>query len=302
MTSQTPRRVTVVGIGAIGLPMALRLASAGLEVTGVDPFPGPREKAADAGLRAEESADSAATADAVICMVATPDQLRAAVLGEDGLVASMRRGATLVVMSTVGVAPVEEVAAAAAAAGIGLLDVPVTGGVARARTGELTLFASGDPLLLAAHRDLFAPMGRIRGCGPTPGRGQAMKAVNQLLASVHLVAAAEALAFAEALGLDPADAFEAVSGGAGGSWMLSDRGPRMLEGLDAEVTSTIGIFVKDAELVCAAAEEVGFDAPLVAAARDRFLAAAGAGLLRRDDSQVIRTYRAPDDRAPEDES
>lgn len=295
MTSPSIRTVTFVGIGAIGLPMALRVAGAGFDVTGVDPFEGPRERAAAAGLRAEATAASAAAADAVLCMVATPDQLREAALGPEGLLATMRRGASLVVMSTVGVAPVEEVAAAAAEAGIGLLDAPVTGGVARARTGELTLFASGDPALLEELRPLLAPMGTVRDCGPQVGRGQAMKAVNQLLASVHLVAAAEALAFAEALGLDAAEAFEAVSGGAGGSFMLSDRGPRMLEGLDAEVTSAVGIFVKDASLVCEMAEEIGFEAPLVAAARDRFLAAAEAGLLQRDDSQVIRTYRTAGD-------
>ncbi|GAA1489763.1 NAD(P)-dependent oxidoreductase [Brachybacterium sacelli] len=285
------RPVTVVGVGAIGLPMALRLAAAGAAVTGVDPVEESRRRAAAHGLTAEATAASAAAADTVICMVATPDQLREAALGANGLLATMRPGATLVVMSTVGVAPVEEVLAAAAGTGITVLDVPVTGGVAGAEAGTLTLFASGDPARLAELRPLLEAMGTLRDCGPAVGRGQAMKAVNQLLASVHLVAAAEALAFAEALGLDPTEAFEAVSGGAGGSWMLSDRGPRMLEGLDAQVMSSVGIFVKDSGLVCDMAEEAGFEAPLVTAARDRFRAAAEQDLLRRDDSQVIRTYR-----------
>ncbi|APX33308.1 nucleotide sugar dehydrogenase [Brachybacterium sp. P6-10-X1] len=284
------RQVTVVGIGAIGLPMALRLAASGAEVTGVDPVAASRDAARALGLAAEASAGSAATADVVICMVATPQQLREAALGESGLLATMRPGATLVVMSTVGVAPVDEVLAAADGTGIGVLDVPVTGGVAGAEAGTLTLFASGDPARIAVLRPLLETMGSLRDCGPVVGRGQAMKAVNQFLASVHLVAAAEALAFADSLGVDPAEAFDAVSGGAGGSWMLTDRGPRMLEGIDAQVTSTIGIFVKDSGLVCDMAEDLGFEAPLVAAARDRFQAAAEQDLLRRDDSQVIRTY------------
>lgn len=289
-TSRGPLHVTFVGIGAIGLPMALRLAAAGFPVTGVDPVEASRMKAASQGLPVEASPDTAATADVVICMVATPDQLRDVALGDNGLLSRMRAGAALVVMSTVGIEPVEEVLAAADGTGITVLDVPVTGGVAGAVAGSLTLFGAGDPEQLARLHPLFEPLGALRLCGEKVGRGQAMKAVNQLLASVHLVAAAEALAFASALGLDPQEAFSAVSGGAGGSWMLSDRGPRMLDGLDADVTSTIGIFVKDAGLVCEIAEELGFDAPLVAAARDRFLAAASSGLLRRDDSQVIQTY------------
>lgn len=283
-------RITVVGIGAIGLPMALRLLEAGFPVTGVDPFEASRTRAAARGLPAEATSASAAEADVVICMVATPEQLRQAALGENGLLRRMRSGATLVVMSTVGVSPVQEVLAAAEGTGVTVLDVPVTGGVAGAEAGTLALFAAGDPAGLERLGPVLAPLGTVRPCGEAVGRGQAMKAVNQLLASVHLVAAAEALAFASALGLDPEDAFGAVSAGAGGSWMLSDRGPRMLEGLDAEITSTIGIFVKDAGLVCDMAEELGFDAPLVAAARDRFLAASAQGLLPRDDSQVIRTY------------
>lgn len=292
----SPHRVTFVGIGAIGLSMAQRIAAAGFQVTGVDPFEGQRQKAAAAGLAAEAVPESAATADAVVCMVATPDQLRQAALGEDALLRRMRPGATLIVMSTVGPPPVTEVAEAAASAGVGVLDIPVTGGVARAVTGELSLFASGDPGLVESHRTLLEAMGRLIDCGAEVGRGQSVKAVNQLLCSVHLAAAGEALAFAERLGLDPAEVLPAVAGGAGGSWMLSDRGPRMLQGLDAEVRSAIGIFVKDAGLVSDLADELGFDAPLVAAARDRFRAAEAAGLVRRDDSQVIQTYRdtAPD--------
>lgn len=283
--------ITFLGVGAIGLPMARQVASAGFRVTCVDPAEDQRQKALEAGIAAEATPESAREADVVLCMVATPEQLREAVLGDDGLLQQVRQGTTLVIMSTVGPAPVTEVATAAEGLGVGVLDVPVTGGVARAVTGALSLFASGDPHLVEAHRPVLEAMGRLVDCGPEVGRGQAMKAVNQLLCSVHLAAAAEALAFAEKLGLDPAEVLPAVSGGAGGSWMLSDRGPRMVEGLNAEVTSSIAIFVKDASLVSDIAAEIGFDAPLVSGARDRFRMAQAAGLTTRDDSQVIQTYR-----------
>lgn len=286
----SPRRVTFLGIGAIGLPMAERLLAAGFDVTGVDPFAGQRAKAVARGLRAEQTPVSAAEADVVVCMVATPEQLRTAALGEAGLLQRMREGSVLVVMSTVGPRAVREVAEAAPRT-VRVLDVPVTGGVARAVTGELRLFASGDAATVQDVRPVLEAFGTIVDCGREVGQGQSYKAVNQLLCSVHIVAAAEALAFAQELGLDPHDVLSAVSGGAGGSWMLSDRGPRMLEGLDAEVTSTIGIFVKDSTLVKDIADEIGFDAPMVTAARAKYRAAEEAGWERKDDSQVIQTYR-----------
>ena len=199
--------------------MALQVCAAGFTVTGVDPF--DKQRAAEAGLAAEAQPDSAATADTVIVMVATPDQLRAVALGETGLVARMQPGASLIVMSTVGPEPVQEVGNACAEKGVHLLDVPVTGGVARAKTGELNLFTSGSPEAVQTNTWVLEAMGRIIDCGEEIGMGQAYKAVNQLLCSVHIVAAAEALAFGEKLGLDPAKVLPVVESGAGGSWMLA---------------------------------------------------------------------------------
>lgn len=284
------RIVTFVGLGAIGLPMALHIHAAGYDIVGVNRGAARREKAAAEGLRAEPAIDSAARADTVVIMVATPEQFLDVTLGPGGLVEIMRPGATIIVMSTVGPEPVTQVASAAAERGIHLLDVPVTGGTARAITATLNLFASGPGEVIEENAAVLETMGTIIRCGDEVGMGQSYKVVNQLLCSVHIAVAGEALAFAQKLGLDPAAVFPAVATGAGGSWMLSDRGPRMLQGIDAEVTSTIGIFVKDSSLVCDIAEEIGFDAPIVRAARERYLAARDAGLELRDDSAVIRTY------------
>ncbi len=285
------QKVTFVGIGAIGLPMAAAVAAAGFEVTAVDFSERQRAAAAQRGLTAAADASSAAEADAVIVMVATAGQLRSAALGEEGLLARMRRGAALIVMSTVGPEAVRELEQPAAEHGVALLDVPVTGGIARAASGDLRLFVSGDPAAVEAQRALLESMGTAVDAGAGVGRGQSYKAVNQLLCAVHIVAGAEALALAEKLGLDPAEALEAVSGGAAGSFMLSDRGPRMLEGLDAKVASAVSIFVKDAGLVSDIAETVGMEVPMLEAAKQKYLEAADAGLADRDDSQVIQTYR-----------
>ena len=142
----------------------------------------------------------------------------------------------------------------------------------------------------AAARPVLEPLGTVREVGAEVGEGQAIKVVNQHLCAVHIVAAAEALALAGALGLDQRQVLSLVEQGAAGSFMLSDRGPRMLQGTDVDVASAIGIFVKDSGLVADAARAVAARTPLLDAARDRYLEAAEAGLTSRDDSRVIETY------------
>jgi 3-hydroxyisobutyrate dehydrogenase len=279
--------VTFVGIGAIGLPMARRLVDAGHDTTGFGLLPAARERASAAGVPAVSGLGAAPPADFVVAMVATPDQLDALVAEA---IAGGVAGQRWIVMSTVGPESVRAQAARLTAAGAPVLDVPVTGGVARARTGELTLFASGPQADLAAARPVLDALGAVREVGDEVGKGQAIKVVNQHLCSVHIVAAAEALSLAGALGLDRAQVLSLVEQGAAGSFMLSDRGPRMLQDTDVEVASAISIFVKDSGLVADAAGAVGAGTPLLDVARDRYERAAAAGFAARDDSRVIETY------------
>lgn len=283
--------VVFVGIGAIGRHMASRLVAAGRATTAVDPGPSAREWAAERGIPAVASIAAAPRAEFVVVMVATPDQLAALV--DEALRRNDLDGQRWIVMSTVGPDSVREQGSRLTAAGALVLDVPVTGGVARARTGELTLFAAGNPATIAAARPVLESFGAVREVGERIGDGQAIKVVNQHLCSVHIVAAAEALSLAGELGLDREQVLSLVESGAAGSWMLSDRGPRMLQGTDVEVTSTIGIFVKDSNLVADAARQAGADTPLLDLARERYERAADAGLGARDDSRVIETYSTP---------
>jgi 3-hydroxyisobutyrate dehydrogenase len=279
--------VTFIGIGAIGLPMALRIKGAGHNVTGIDLSPRALEMAQESGLAATNNFASAPAADVVVAMVATPAQLASLVES----VGTNLNGQTWVVMSTVGPDSVREQGERLRAAGARVVDAPVTGGTARAKTGQLVIFASGEQADIDAVRPVLDPMGAVRVTGPKLGDGQAIKVVNQHLCSVHIVAAAEALSLAEKLGLDKGAVLELVEKGAAGSWMLSDRGPRMLEGTDVNVTSSINIFVKDSDLVADAAASCGADVPLLSIANARYHEAADAGLGLRDDSRVIETWR-----------
>jgi 3-hydroxyisobutyrate dehydrogenase/putative dehydrogenase len=275
--------VTFIGLGAIGLPMAQRISASGHAVTGVDLSSRARGLAQEHGLAA---VDGFAAASVVVAMVATPLQLASLV---DGVGANLA-GQTWVIMSTVGPDAVRREGERLAAAGARVIDAPVTGGTARAKRGELVIFAAGAQRDIDDARPVLDAMGTVRITGTKLGDGQAIKLVNQHLCSVHIVAAAEALNLARSLGLDPVAVLDLVEKGAAGSWMLSDRGPRMLQGADVTVTSAIDIFVKDSDLVVAAARACGADVPLVSVANARYHAAADAGLGARDDSRVIDTW------------
>jgi 3-hydroxyisobutyrate dehydrogenase len=276
---------TFIGVGAIGLPMALQIKQAGHNVSGVEVVESNRTRAAENGIKAYASFAEAPKAQAVVVMVATPQQLASVVDNATDV-----SGQIWIIMSTVGPASVREQGERLRAAGTRVVDAPVTGGVARAKTGKLVIFASGHQADIDAARPVLDAMGSVRVTGPQLGDGQAIKVVNQHLCSVHIVAAAEALSLARSLGLDQAAVLELVENGAGGSWMLSDRGPRMLAGTDVEVTSSINIFVKDSDLVAAAAQECGAKVPLLAIANAKYRQAAESGLGQRDDSRVIETW------------
>lgn len=279
-------KITFIGVGAIGLPMALRIQGAGHAVTGVDVSDAVITRAVSRGLPTVHRPSAAPPADAVVVMVATPDQLAALVEQVGDTVA----GQLWIVMSTVGPQAMREHGQALRRAGARVVDAPVTGGVARARTGELVIFAAGTAQDVARAERVLAAMGKVHITGPELGDGQGIKVVNQHLCAVHMVAAAEALRLARSLGLDPAAVLALIENGAAGSWMLSDRGPRMVAGPDVEVTSAIDIFVKDSALVAEAGASCGAQLPLLQIARDRFRLAADRGFGRRDDSRVIDTW------------
>ena len=283
--------VTFVGVGAIGNPMARRLAAAGFPVVGVDPGAAGREAVQRAGLPAVAEIAAAPPGDVVIVMVATGGQLldtvRAAVS------AHPVTGQTWVIGSTVGPRAAAEAGEALLAAGADVVDAPVTGGVPGAEQGTLRILAAGRPDVLDSLGDLFAVLGEVRVVGEQPGQGQAMKVVNQLCSSVHLAAAAEAVAFAARLGVDPARAVEVVSGGSGASWFMDERGPRMATPPAADdVRTRLAILAKDNALVVAEAERCGAHVPLALAAAQQYQRAAEQGLLELDDSQIVQTYLA----------
>lgn len=285
-------RIGFVGLGAMGLPMATRLLGKGFRVTGFDLSADARGALAGVGGSvAATAAEAARDADMLILMVVNSAQAEA-VLFDAGALAAMAPRGIVLLMATCAPAAVISIAARVEAVQRRLVDAPVSGGVKGAATGTLTIMAAASPPTFEAARPVLAALGdKLFHLGDSPGQGAAAKVVNQLLCGVHIAVAAEALAFAEAAGLDPARILEVVGGSAASSWMLRDRGPRMLA-QSPPVASAVDIFVKDLALVLEAGRSARAATPLAALAHQLFLAASGRGSGGQDDSQVITSYRA----------
>jgi 3-hydroxyisobutyrate dehydrogenase len=284
-------RVAVVGLGAMGTPMARRLVDAGMQVSVFDIVAERVQGLVVAGARGARSpAEAVRGAQRILVMVATAPQLRGVLAA---VADALPCGATVIVTGTVGVEGVRAAAADLAPRGVSLLDAAVSGGVRRAETGDLLIMTGGDAGLLERCRPLLEILGHdIVHCGDRAGDGQAVKLVNQLLAGVHLAAAAEALAFADALGLDREMVWRAVQRGAGGSFMLQHRGPRMMAGRDAAGDRVLPHFVKDLELVADAAADRGFRPVLAAGALGLFRHGAALDGGRDDDAALLEASEA----------
>jgi 3-hydroxyisobutyrate dehydrogenase len=274
----------------MGSPMAIRLAGA-FRVNGFDPLESNAQRARDGGVSVTDTPQAAARGmDVVILAVRTLAQVESALFGDRGVVAGLDAGKTVVLTSTVGAPGAREIAEKLAHEGIVLLDLPVSGGPLRAGQGDLLALVSGDAAAIESARPVFERMAStVVTVGSHAGDGQAMKTVNQLLCGVHIAAAAEALALAQGLGIDPLAALDALSAGAASSFMLSNRGPRIvqaLQGEDPDVLSRVDIFVKDMGIVTDAGHATHVALPVAAAAEQLYQLAAAAGLEAKDDSTV----------------
>lgn len=284
--------VGFIGLGSMGLPMARNLLAQGFDVQGYDVRPESVATLAAEGGRAVAGPQAAASgAEALVLMVVNVGQAER-VLFDDGALEALPAGAAVILMAT---CPPEAVAALAVrveTAGRRFVDAPVSGGVVGAVAGTLSIMAAAPAAVLEGIRPVLAAMGdKIFHVGERPGQGATVKAVNQLLCGVHIAVVAEAFALAAKVGVRLDTLLEIVGGSAASSWMLRDRGPRMLES-DPQITSAVDIFVKDLGIVMEAGRSAKAALPLAAVAHQMFLATSGRGEGALDDSQVIRSYHA----------
>jgi 3-hydroxyisobutyrate dehydrogenase len=259
--------IAFIGTGVMGRSMAGHLQQAGHRL---HVYNRTREKAAAlvaAGATWHDSAGAAAVAaDVIITMLGFPADVEASYLGDGGIVARARPGALLIDMTTSSPVLARRIAAAAAQRGLAALDAPVSGGDLGAREARLVIMVGGDEAPFGRARPLFELMGKNIARHGGPGAGQYCKMANQIAVAVGMVAWVEALAYAKRAGLDPAAVHGSISGGAAGSWALTNLAPRALGGNFAPGFYVKHI-IKDMKIALESAAELKLDLPGLAEAR-----------------------------------
>jgi 3-hydroxyisobutyrate dehydrogenase-like beta-hydroxyacid dehydrogenase len=283
-------KVGFIGLGAMGLPMALNLAKAGfaLVVNDIDAAKtGPlKANGADVATSAEQVA---AAVDRTIVIVETTEQAEAVIIGAHGIIRGAKSGHIVICMATIDPFAARGFADRLKGLDIAMLDAPVSGGTGRAQSGELSVIVGGSAETVAKCSDLFDVMGnRTFHVGPL-GSGLAMKLVNNMLVQVNTVAVAEAMVLGVKAGLDPRTIYEVVrvSTGASAAWEL--RVPRILDG-NFEPGGTIDISYKDQELETAFAKRLGVPLLLANLTQQVYQMARAQGLNKQDGAAIVKIF------------
>ena len=283
--------VGVIGLGAMGGGMARSLARAGHGIGVYDVRPTAVQELSDEGATGFGSPRALGAACGIIFVaVVNANQAEQVLFGDDGAVQAMSPGSVVVLCSTVPPDYAKTLGQRLASRNIMLLDAPISGGAAKAATGELTVMAAGAPAAFdRCEPVLKAVAQKVYRLGDAPGAGSTVKMINQLLAGVHIAAAAEAMALGIKVGADPKVLYEVISNSAGSSWMFQNRVPHILAG-DYAPRSAVTIFVKDLGIVLEAGKESHMPLPLTAAAHQMYLMACAAGHGKEDDAAVIKIF------------
>lgn len=293
MLQQSSRSaVGVIGLGAMGMGIANALLEAGLAVIGCDVSASARDTfVAHGGRSVAAPAELANDCEVVLLVVVNADQVDTVLFGERGLAEALRPGSLVMLCATVAPSYAVTLGERLAEMGLELLDAPISGGAAKAREGRLSVMSSGREAAYAkGHEALEAMAETVHRLGDAPGAGSSVKLVNQLLAGVHIAAAAEGMALGLRMGIDPQQLYEVITRSAGNSWMFENRVPHILQG-DYTPLSAVDIFVKDLNIVHQTGRDLRLSMPLAASALQQFTAASGAGLGSEDDTAVIKVYQ-----------
>jgi 3-hydroxyisobutyrate dehydrogenase len=291
MNTQVKMPVGVVGLGAMGMGVALSLVREGFEVHAFDLRPEAVQKVVDAGgHRAESLAALGKQVDVLITVVVNAEQTESVLFGENGAAAHLKPGSVVIASATVSPEFAKALGKRLEDAGLLMIDGPISGGAAKAASGEMTIMSSGSPAAYAKCQPVLeAIAGKIYRLGDEVGPGSVVKMVNQLLAGVHIAAAGEAMALAIRAGADPEQVYEVITNSAGNSWMFQNRVPHILAA-DYTPLSVVNIFIKDLGIVLDYAKKNVFPLPLSATAHQMYLQASAAGHGLEDDSAVIKMF------------
>ena len=285
------RNIGLIGLGAMGSGMAQSLRRANYHVHVCDARPGAAEAyARDGGVACATPADVAAACEVVISVVVNAQQTEAVLFGDGGAATAMHAGGVFVMCSTVDPNWSIALEARLEALGVHYLDAPISGGAAKAAAGQMTMMTAGKPVAYERCGGVLDAMAaQVYRLGDRAGNGSKVKIINQLLAGVHIAAAAEAMALGLREGVDPSALYEVITHSAGNSWMFENRMAHVLKA-DYTPLSAVDIFVKDLGLVLDTARATKFPLPLASTAHQMFMQASTAGHAKEDDAAVIKIF------------
>jgi putative dehydrogenase len=287
--------VGVIGLGAMGMGMAQSLRRAGHVVNVFDVRAEVAQKfAAEGGVACASLADIANASDVLVSVVVNAAQTESVLMGDgtaqSGCINHLKPGSVFVMCSTVDPAFSVGLEKTLNAKGLLYIDAPISGGAAKAASGQMTMMTAGTPQAYAkAEPFLNAMAAKVYKLGDSAGAGSKVKIINQLLAGVHIAAAAEAMALGLREGVDPDALYEVITHSAGNSWMFENRMAHVLAA-DYTPLSAVDIFVKDLGLVLDMARASKFPLPLSSTAHQMFMQASTAGYAKEDDSAVIKIF------------
>ena len=282
------KNILVVGLGSMGFGIAQSLIRAGYNVYGQDKNPKQQKRLIEEGGYDKNVPFN--DLQAVIIVVLNEKQTREIIFGQNGISEKLKKNSLIMVCTTVAPDFAKEMASSCNDKGLLYLDAPISGGSKKSAEGKLSYMISGSQKAFEVAKPILDCTSEIVfEFGEHVGSGSAMKAVNQMLAGVHIAAMAEAITFGITQGIDPKRFLEVISKCAGTSWMLENRTPHIIDN-DYSPKSSINIWPKDLGIVLDIAKNSNFSAPLTATALQQFVSAAGSGLGHEDDAAVAKIY------------
>ena len=286
---QDVRRAAVIGLGSMGWGAALSLLRAGFVVAGCDVRADVLQRFEEAGgFACTTPAKASDAADAIFVFVVNSNQAEEVLFGANGAVNAAGGGTVFLLCTTMAPSATISIAERLEAAGMLVVDAPVSGGHLKALSGEMTVMGSGSEAAFAkAQAALDAVSAKVFRLGDRPGPGSQVKMINQLLAGVHIAATAEAMTLAAKTGIDLQTLYDVLRVSAGSSWMFENRGEHIVSG-DYTPRSAVNIFVKDLGIVTSEADRSGAVTPLATTALGLFKEASEAGLGLEDDAAVAK--------------
>ena len=282
-------KIGLIGLGIMGKPMAKNLLKAGYDLTVSDLNKAAVDEVVAAGAKAATNAEIGETCDVVLTMVPNSPQVKAVMLGEDGVAAHMKPGSVFIDMSSINPVASKEIAAELAKKGIEMLDAPVSGGEPKAIDGTLSFMVGGKQEVFDKYKDLLGAMGAsVVRCGDV-GAGNTTKLANQIIVACNIQALAEALTLAQKAGVDPASVFAAIKGGLAGSTVMNAKAPMMIEGND-KPGFKIDLHIKDLNNVLDCAHAVGAPVPMTAEVQEILQWLHNRGEGQKDHSAIAHYY------------